>query len=148
MLEDATMSTTSLLYPSYLYSKYQSNPVYQSSAAILEGKKSCYKIQDDDENDTENSPNLQSRRSTMPQLNNQKCIVVKLDPTLFASSSSSPVARADLDDISQPDNGMNADAECSATETESEEENKEEEVISETPYVVNENEVFGMVSCL
>jgi hypothetical protein len=57
----------------------------------------------------------------------------------------------DLDDcISQPENGLAADAEISATDTESEEENKEEEPeqINETPYVAQENEFLGTVSSL
>ncbi|XP_034940057.1 oxysterol-binding protein-related protein 8 isoform X4 [Chelonus insularis] len=49
----------------------------------------------------------------------------------------------DLDDISQPENGVVADAEISATETESEGSGKEEENICETPYIANENEFLG-----
>ncbi|XP_008546715.1 oxysterol-binding protein-related protein 8 isoform X5 [Microplitis demolitor] len=50
----------------------------------------------------------------------------------------------DLDDISQPDNGVNADAEISASDTDSDGSVKEEEVnICETPYVTNENEFLG-----
>lgn len=69
------------------------------------------------------------------------CQVVMLDP-LCASN-------ADLDDISQPDNGMtvDADAEISASDSESEVSAKEDEFeqIKETPYVSNENEVLGSV---
>ncbi|XP_043462692.1 oxysterol-binding protein-related protein 8 isoform X3 [Leptopilina heterotoma] len=51
----------------------------------------------------------------------------------------------DLDDISQPENGVVADVEISASESESEGSVKEEEEeqIKETPYVANENEVLG-----
>ncbi|XP_012280377.1 oxysterol-binding protein-related protein 8 isoform X3 [Orussus abietinus] len=53
----------------------------------------------------------------------------------------------DLDDISQPENGVAVDAEISPSDTESEpsakEEEDEEERINETPYVANENEVLG-----
>ena len=51
----------------------------------------------------------------------------------------------DLDDISQPENGAVADAEISASDSESEGSAKEDqpETIDETPYVANENEVLG-----
>ncbi|XP_011867065.1 PREDICTED: oxysterol-binding protein-related protein 8 isoform X2 [Vollenhovia emeryi] len=52
----------------------------------------------------------------------------------------------DLDDISQPENGVVADAEISASDSESEASAKEDqssEPITETPYVANENEIFG-----
>ncbi|KAK0165318.1 hypothetical protein PV328_003842 [Microctonus aethiopoides] len=50
----------------------------------------------------------------------------------------------DLDDISQPENEVVADAEISATDSESEQSVKEEEEnICETAYVANENEVLG-----
>ncbi|XP_070531342.1 oxysterol-binding protein-related protein 8 isoform X4 [Cardiocondyla obscurior] len=52
----------------------------------------------------------------------------------------------DLDDISQPENGVVADAEISASDSESEASAKEDqssEPITETPYVSNENEVLG-----
>ncbi|XP_077268083.1 oxysterol-binding protein-related protein 8 isoform X2 [Temnothorax americanus] len=52
----------------------------------------------------------------------------------------------DLDDISQPENGVAADAEISASDSESEASAKEDqstEPITETPYVANENEVLG-----
>ncbi|XP_011264111.1 oxysterol-binding protein-related protein 8 isoform X2 [Camponotus floridanus] len=52
----------------------------------------------------------------------------------------------DLDDISQPENGVAADAEISASDSESEASAKEDqssEPITETPYVSNENEVLG-----
>ncbi|XP_033216342.1 oxysterol-binding protein-related protein 8 isoform X2 [Belonocnema kinseyi] len=62
--------------------------------------------------------------------------VVTLDPVY--------TSHTDLDDISQPENGVVRDVEISATDTESEEETKEEEEqISETPYVSNESEVLG-----
>ncbi|KAG7196696.1 hypothetical protein KM043_016027 [Ampulex compressa] len=52
----------------------------------------------------------------------------------------------DLDDISQPENGVTADAEISVSESESEGSAKEDqlEVINETPYTANENEVLGV----
>ncbi|XP_076386413.1 oxysterol-binding protein-related protein 8 isoform X5 [Megachile rotundata] len=52
----------------------------------------------------------------------------------------------DLDDISQPENGVAADAEISASDSESEGSAKEDqpETINETPYVANEQEVLGM----
>ncbi|XP_046589056.1 oxysterol-binding protein-related protein 8 isoform X3 [Neodiprion lecontei] len=51
----------------------------------------------------------------------------------------------DLDDVSQPENGVVADAEISASDSESEPSVKEEEPdqIHETPYAVVENEVLG-----
>lgn len=65
--------------------------------------------------------------------------VVTLDPVY--------TSHTDLDDISQPENGVVADVEISATESESEGSVKEEEEqIKETPYVANENEVLGSVS--
>ncbi|XP_043254038.1 oxysterol-binding protein-related protein 8 isoform X2 [Colletes gigas] len=52
----------------------------------------------------------------------------------------------DLDDISQPENGVVADAEISASDSESEGSAKEDqpETINETPYIANENEVLGV----
>lgn len=67
--------------------------------------------------------------------------VVTLDPVY--------ISRTDLDDISQPENGVAADAEISASDSESEASAKEDqssEPITETPYVSNENEVLGTVS--
>ncbi|XP_024882325.1 oxysterol-binding protein-related protein 8 isoform X3 [Temnothorax curvispinosus] len=64
--------------------------------------------------------------------------VVTLDPVY--------TSRTDLDDISQPENGVAADAEISASDSESEASAKEDqstEPITETPYVANENEVLG-----
>lgn len=83
-----------------------------------------------------------SRRLTIPSvhiLEYETRHVVKLDP-VFASHT-------DLDDISQPENGVVADAEISASDTESEPSVKEEEPdqIQETPYAVVENEVLGSV---
>ncbi|XP_061928334.1 oxysterol-binding protein-related protein 8 isoform X2 [Apis cerana] len=51
----------------------------------------------------------------------------------------------DLDDISQPENGVTADAEISASDSESEGSAKEDqqEAINETPYAANEQEVLG-----
>ncbi|XP_044594535.1 oxysterol-binding protein-related protein 8 isoform X8 [Cotesia glomerata] len=50
----------------------------------------------------------------------------------------------DLDDISQPENGVVADAEISGTDSDSEGSVKEEEItICETPYLANENEFLG-----
>ncbi|XP_047358604.1 oxysterol-binding protein-related protein 8 isoform X6 [Vespa velutina] len=51
----------------------------------------------------------------------------------------------DLDDISQPENGVAADAEISASDSESEGSAKEDplDTINETPYVSNESEVLG-----
>lgn len=67
--------------------------------------------------------------------------VVTLDPVY--------ISHTDLDDISQPENGVAADAEISASDSESEASAKEDqssEPITETPYVSNENEVLGTVS--
>ncbi|XP_015191269.1 PREDICTED: oxysterol-binding protein-related protein 8 isoform X5 [Polistes dominula] len=54
-------------------------------------------------------------------------------------------SHTDLDDISQPENGVAADAEISASDSESEGSAKEEplDTINETPYASNENEVLG-----
>ena len=83
-----------------------------------------------------------TRRMTVPsihvlQYDNPQ--VVTLDP-LHSSHT-------DLDDISQPENGAVADAEISASDSESEGSAKEDqpETIDETPYVANENEVLGAV---
>ncbi|XP_046734821.1 oxysterol-binding protein-related protein 8 isoform X3 [Diprion similis] len=81
-----------------------------------------------------------SRRMTIPSvhvLEYETRHVVKLDP-VFASHT-------DLDDVSQPENGVVADAEISASDSESEPSVKEEEPdqIHETPYSVVENEVLG-----
>lgn len=67
--------------------------------------------------------------------------VVTLDPVY--------TSHTDLDDISQPENGVAADVEISASDSESEASAKEDqssEPITETPYVANENEVLGTVS--
>ncbi|XP_011054951.1 PREDICTED: oxysterol-binding protein-related protein 8 [Acromyrmex echinatior] len=65
--------------------------------------------------------------------------VVTLDPVY--------PSHTDLDDISQPENGVvaDADAEISASDSESEASAKEDqsESITETPYVANENEILG-----
>ncbi|XP_017752321.1 PREDICTED: oxysterol-binding protein-related protein 8 isoform X1 [Eufriesea mexicana] len=63
--------------------------------------------------------------------------VVMLDP-MHSSHT-------DLDDISQPENGVTADVEISASDSESEGSAKEDqqEVINETPYTANEQEVLG-----
>ncbi|KAL6448610.1 hypothetical protein ACFW04_000463 [Cataglyphis niger] len=64
--------------------------------------------------------------------------VVTLDPVY--------ISRTDLDDISQPENGVAADAEISASDSESEASAKEDQLsepITETPYVANEHEVLG-----
>ncbi|XP_018344991.1 PREDICTED: oxysterol-binding protein-related protein 8 isoform X2 [Trachymyrmex septentrionalis] len=65
------------------------------------------------------------------------CQVVTLDPVY--------PSHTDLDDISQPENGVVADAEISASDSESEASAKEDqsEPITETPYVANENEILG-----
>ncbi|XP_018396018.1 PREDICTED: oxysterol-binding protein-related protein 8 isoform X1 [Cyphomyrmex costatus] len=63
--------------------------------------------------------------------------VVTLDPVY--------TSHTDLDDISQPENGVVADAEISASDSESEASAKEDqsEPITETPYIANENEILG-----
>lgn len=65
--------------------------------------------------------------------------VVTLDPVY--------TSHTDLDDISQPENGVVADAEISASDSESEGSVKEDEPenYTETPYVANENEFLGSV---
>lgn len=83
-----------------------------------------------------------TRRMTIPSvhvLEYETRQVVTLDPVY--------TSHTDLDDISQPENGVVPDVEISASDTESEEETKEEEEqISETAYVSNESEVLGSVS--
>lgn len=85
-----------------------------------------------------------ARRMTIPSvhvLEYDTRQVVTLDPVY--------TSRTDLDDISQPENGVAADAEISASDSESEASAKEDqssEPITETPYVANESEVFGTVS--
>lgn len=83
-----------------------------------------------------------ARRMTTPSihvLEYDSHQVVTLDPVC--------TSRTDLDDISQPENGVAADAEISASDSESEASAKEDqsEPITETPYVANENEVLGVV---
>lgn len=81
------------------------------------------------------------RRMTVPSIHvlEYDTPVVMLDP-LHSSHT-------DLDDISQPENGVTADAEISASDSESEGSAKEDqqEVINETPYAANEQEVLGAV---
>lgn len=84
------------------------------------------------------------RRMTIPSVHVLECDtrkIVTLDPI--------HTLHTDLDDISQPENGVVADAEISATDSESEQSAKEEEDnICETPYVTNENEFLGTVMIL
>jgi len=84
-----------------------------------------------------------ARRMTVPSirvLEYDTHQVVTLDPVY--------PSHTDLDDISQPENGVVADAEISASDSESEASAKEDqsEPITETPYVANENEILGTVS--
>lgn len=85
-----------------------------------------------------------ARRMTVPSvhvLEYDTRQVVTLDPVY--------TSHTDLDDISQPENGVVADAEISASDSESEASAKEDqssEPITETPYIANENEVLGTVS--
>lgn len=94
---------------------------------------------------TPHSSIFPARRMTTPSirvLEYDTHQVVTLDPVY--------TSRTDLDDISQPENGVAADAEISASDSESEASAKEDqsEPITETPYVSNENEVLGVVSSL
>ncbi|XP_044594529.1 oxysterol-binding protein-related protein 8 isoform X2 [Cotesia glomerata] len=80
-----------------------------------------------------------TRRMTIPSIHVLECQarrVVTLDPVR--------TLHTDLDDISQPENGVVADAEISGTDSDSEGSVKEEEItICETPYLANENEFLG-----
>ncbi|XP_067206499.1 oxysterol-binding protein-related protein 8 isoform X2 [Linepithema humile] len=82
-----------------------------------------------------------ARRMTVPSvhvLEYDTRQVVTLDPVY--------TSHTDLDDISQPENGVAADVEISASDSESEASAKEDqspEPITETPYVANENEFLG-----
>lgn len=83
------------------------------------------------------------RRMTVPSVRvlEYESNVVTLDTTLYADST-------DLDDISQPDNGMAADQDPeSPSDSDSDASNKDEEPenIVETNYSANENEVLGTV---
>ncbi|XP_015191270.1 PREDICTED: oxysterol-binding protein-related protein 8 isoform X6 [Polistes dominula] len=86
-------------------------------------------------------PSISSaRRMTVPSvhvLEYKTHEVVTLEPVY--------TSHTDLDDISQPENGVAADAEISASDSESEGSAKEEplDTINETPYASNENEVLG-----
>ncbi|XP_018361277.1 PREDICTED: oxysterol-binding protein-related protein 8 isoform X1 [Trachymyrmex cornetzi] len=85
-------------------------------------------------------PVFPARRMTVPSirvLEYDTRQVVTLDPVY--------PSHTDLDDISQPENGVVADAEISASDSESEASAKEDqsEPITETPYVANENEILG-----
>ncbi|KAK2575022.1 hypothetical protein KPH14_008769 [Odynerus spinipes] len=86
-------------------------------------------------------PSISSaRRMTIPSvhvLEYKTHEVVTLEPVY--------TSHTDLDDISQPENGVAADAEVSVSDSESEGSAKEEplDTINETPYVANENEVLG-----
>lgn len=85
-----------------------------------------------------------TRRMTIPSVHileyDTTHQVVTLDPVY--------TSHIDLDDISQPENGVAADVEISASDSESEASAKEDqsEPITETPYTSNENEVLGAVS--
>lgn len=86
-----------------------------------------------------------ARRMTIPSvhvLEYDTRQVVTLDPVY--------TSHTDLDDISQPENGVAADAEISASDSESEASAKEDqsEPVTETPYAANENEVLGTVSII
>ena len=86
------------------------------------------------------------RRMTIPSMHVPKLDihhhVVTLDP-IYGKS----LVKADLDDLSQPENGVTGDPEVTASDTESEGSGKEEdnEQVQETPYAANENEVLGSV---
>lgn len=86
------------------------------------------------------------RRMTVPSVR-----VVEYETTRRQVVTLDPVytSHTDLDDISQPENGVvvdaDADAEISPSDTESELSIKEDDNISETPYVARENEFLGSV---
>lgn len=82
------------------------------------------------------------RRMTVPSIH-----VLQYDTPQVVTLDPVHSLHTDLDDISQPENGVAADAEISASESDSEGSAKEDqpETINETPYVANEHEVLGVV---
>ncbi|XP_071878918.1 oxysterol-binding protein-related protein 8 isoform X4 [Bombus fervidus] len=81
-----------------------------------------------------------SRRMTVPSVH-----VLEYDTPTVVTLDPMHSSHIDLDDISQPENGVAADAEISASDSESEGSAKEDqqETINETLYVANEQEVLG-----
>lgn len=83
-----------------------------------------------------------TRRMTVPSIH-----VLEYDTPHVVTLDPMHSSHTDLDDISQPENGVAADAEISASDSESEGSAKEDqpETINETPYVANEQEILGVV---
>lgn len=83
-----------------------------------------------------------TRRMTVPSVH-----VLEYDTPTVVTLDPMHSSHIDLDDISQPENGVAADAEISASDSESEGSAKEDqqETINETLYVANEQEVLGAV---
>lgn len=83
-----------------------------------------------------------TRRMTVPSIH-----VLQYDTPQVVTLDPVHSSHTDLDDISQPENGVVADAEISASDSESEGSAKEDqpETINEIPYVANEQEVLGAV---
>lgn len=83
-----------------------------------------------------------NRRMTLPSIH-----VLEYDTSQVVTLDPMHSSHTDLDDISQPENGVAADAEISASDSESEGSAKEDqpETINETPYIANENEILGSV---
>ncbi|XP_043578645.1 oxysterol-binding protein-related protein 8 isoform X1 [Bombus pyrosoma] len=81
-----------------------------------------------------------TRRMTVPSVH-----VLEYDTPTVVTLDPMHSSHIDLDDISQPENGVAADAEISASDSESEGSAKEDqqETINETLYVANEQEVLG-----
>lgn len=86
-----------------------------------------------------------SRRMTVPSVH-----VLEYDTLNVVTLDPMHSSHTDLDDISQPENGVAADAEISASDSESEGSAKEDqlETINETPYVANEQEILGAVKLI
>ncbi|OAD60163.1 Oxysterol-binding protein-related protein 8 [Eufriesea mexicana] len=83
--------------------------------------------------------------STTQQITVPSVHVLEYDTSTVVMLDPMHSSHTDLDDISQPENGVTADVEISASDSESEGSAKEDqqEVINETPYTANEQEVLG-----
>ncbi|XP_026672371.1 oxysterol-binding protein-related protein 8 isoform X1 [Ceratina calcarata] len=94
------------------------------------------------ESSTSKPVSSSTRRMTVPSVH-----VLEYDTQKVVTLDPMHSSYTDLDDISQPENGVAADAEISASDSESEgsakEQEAEQETVNETPYVANEQEILG-----
>lgn len=119
-----------------------------------ENATSLISVEEPDSGDNQPSRFSHSASAPHPAISSARCMTIPsvhiLEYDIHQVVTLDPVytSHTDLDDISQPENGVAADAEISASDSESEVSAKEDqsEPITETPYVSNENEVLGAVS--